>query len=187
MNYLRVTEIIKPFSGVEFVNEQILQAAADRGTRTHDYIEAYLCGFETDIVDEDVCGYLKSFKIFWEDHKHLYNAGIRHKEMRLNCDKIHVTGQIDFIVEINDRTYLLDWKTSSKFQKSWYLQGAAYRYLAEQNGFANVDNVLFVKLNKDGSKPSLYKSEEHEKNLEIFFKCLDLYKFFEMDKTRKVR
>tara|TARA_R110002126_G_scaffold200505_1_gene348103 strand:+ start:1835 stop:2344 length:510 start_codon:yes stop_codon:yes gene_type:complete len=166
------------------VPKDILEAAGLRGTAVHKYIEGILDGWDFSVIPPNLLPYIDSWRLFWDSSKHAFEGKIT-LEKRLYCDEHKITGQADVIVETEDRTYIIDWKTSSVPQKSWALQGAAYKHLAEVNGYKNVDSVLFVKLLKNGKTPSLHKHENHEENLEIFFKCLDLYQWFEMSKTRK--
>lgn len=183
-NYRRITEIISPFSGIEFVPEDILKPAADRGTLVHKGIEDFLSGKDVSYGDE-VLPYIESFKIFWSKSKYIFEGGKITLEKRMFCDKYKISGQADVIIEKKNRTYIIDWKTSKTPHKSWALQGAAYRYLAELNGYENVDSVLFVKVDKAGKKPTLYKHDNYYENLDIFFKCLELFNWFDMSTTRK--
>lgn len=184
-NYNRVTNILTPFTGIEFVPKELLDFAGDRGTRVHKHIEGILSGWEFKDEGALIKPYVTSFRKFWQNSKHAFAGGKLILEQRLYCDIHKITGQPDVIIEMGDQMYILDWKTSSSFHKSWYLQGAAYRYMCAQTyGMKSVDNVFFVKLNKD--KPAtLYKSEDYEENLDTFFKCVELFRWFEMDKTRK--
>lgn len=183
--YLRITDILTPFTGVEFVDPEILQAAAEKGTRVHSYIEEMLSETWLSLITDDVTeSYLKSFDLFWDASKHLFKDCHMELEKRLYCDTLKITGKVDAIFHKPGRTYLLDWKTSSRFQSHWFLQGAAYSYLAKANGFDNPDEVLFVHLRKD-KKPVTYKDSDSKKSLDLFIKCLELYNHFDMHKTRK--
>lgn len=183
--YDRVTEIIAPFTGIEFVDSALLSFASERGKRVHKHIEGILRGWSFEQEDPLISPYIRSFEAFWDGYKHNFEGGDSLIEKRLYSDQHMITGQPDLIVEKEDRILIVDWKTSSKFHKSWYLQGAAYRYMAElQYGEDHVDDVLFVKLNKN-AKATLYKTSEHKENLNIFMDCLRLYRWFSMDKTRK--
>ena len=184
--YDRVTEVLSPFSGVEFVPKDVLDRAAEKGTKVHELIEKKLKGedFILDFAEEEVIPYVKSFMTFWDTSKHAFEGGEIILEKRLFCDTNKISGAMDVVVKMPDRTYIIDWKTSTRPQKSWQLQGAAYRYLCETNGFANVDDVLFVKLDKEGKHPSLHKSEKYKTHADVFFKCLDLYRWFDMKNTR---
>jgi len=184
-SYDRVTEVISPFTGIEFVPKEVLEPACERGTNVHLQIEGILKGWALHVKDPITEMYVASFKIFWEKSTHIFKDGEMILEQRLFCDENQITGKPDVIIQTQDRIYIIDWKTSSSPQKSWHIQGAAYRHLCEVNGYKNVDSVLFVKLDKTGEAPSLHKSEEHKKNLDIFFKCLELFRHFDMKNTRK--
>ena len=184
----RVTSIIFPFTGIEFVPDEYLIPASSRGTEVHKCIEAELSGWHSEIIPERCKPYIDSFREFWYKSEHIFKEGEIILEKRLYCDTWRITGQVDVIIKKDDRTYLIDWKTSSRVQPiSWSKQGAAYRYLAEVNGYVDVDAVLFVKLDKNGKKPILYKYEEYEEDLAVFRSCLDLYRHFDMSKTRNKR
>lgn len=187
-NYRRVTEILSPFTGIEFVPEDILKKAADRGTNVHTYIEMYLNGVEWDVslLPWDIQPYYKSF-LLWKDSNPLINMDINNKtlEKRFYCDELKITGQVDLMIRTDDMTVLFDWKTSSKPSISWELQGAAYKYLAMKNNEFRPTDVIFVHLQKDGSCAVPHCYYEYAKNIHIFKKCCELYEYFKMDKTRK--
>ena len=188
--YDRVTNVLAPFTGIEFVDKNLLESAGDRGTRVHSHIEGYLKGFGFGDPDHIVKPYLESFEIFWEASKHVFRGGEIILEERMFCHDKKITGQADVIVKnAEGKTYLIDWKTSVVKSKSWDLQGAAYQYLCQRSGYHNVDAVMFVRLSKVGKKPSLSKAkdEDFKRNLSIFFKCLELYRFFDMKNTRQQR
>ncbi len=182
--YDRVTEILSPFTGIEFVDKNILEYAAERGTRVHKYIEGYLNGWKLAEYEEDAAPYVASFGRFWGSSGHAFEGGKMVTEKRMFCNDKQITGQVDVIIECDECTYVIDWKTSSMKHKFWELQGAAYRYLCEREGYSNIEAVLFVKLSKSGNRPVLYKDENYEENLELFFKCLEIYRYFDMKKTR---
>ena len=78
----RVTEIISPFTGIEFVNKEILEKAGTRGTKVHHIIEKKLMGFGGVVTDEQA-KYLKSFENFWKKYVHIYELGNIKLEKRL--------------------------------------------------------------------------------------------------------
>lgn len=179
-NYLRITELIMPFSGVEFVPEQYLIPAAERGTLVHEQIENYLSPLGIVEQYEHIDGYMKSFYDFWESWT---GKDIIAMEERLFCDEKMITGKFDLLCRSGDSFCILDWKTSSKPQKkSWRLQAAGYRYLASSK--YDVDQVIFVNLKKNGSTAGIYSFDSYEEDLETLWKCLDLYRYFEMNTTR---
>lgn len=183
--YHRISDILKPFTGVEFVDPEKLEYAGERGTRVHAYIEEILRGeWVPNMFDPVSKPYIDSFNCFWEGSSHLFKDCKMVLEQRFYCDQLMITGKIDALFHKSGRTYLIDWKTSSSFHNHWHIQGAAYQYLAKVNGFHNPDEVLFVHLKKN-KKPTTYKDNDSKKSLEIFLKCLDLYNFFGMKHNRK--
>lgn len=179
LEYLRITNVISAFSGLHLLDPEMLKRAADRGTIVHSHIEAVLSNEWVGIVtDPTLTPYIESFAEFWEAHKHLYKDFKIETEKRLFCPKLMITGQIDVIFSSEARTYAIDWKTGSRKQKSWSLQTAAYRYLLEENGYPNVDDVLVVQLKKGKATP--HKDKEYQKQLDVFKKCLEVYRYFDM-------
>jgi len=173
---------------VEFVDRELLVPAAERGTEVHQAIEARIHGqsipyFLMDTSSDTIDGYLDSWSHWWNTSQHIFKDADLVTEERLYCDELKITGAIDLIAKLPDRTYIFDWKSSSRPQNHWRLQGAAYRYLCEVNGYASVDNVLFVHVKK-GKKPSLKKYETYVEDLNVFKKCLELYQWFDMSSTR---
>lgn len=185
-SYLRVTECLKPFSGIEFVPAKYLEPAGLRGSLVHYHIENLLSGFETPVDNEEIEPYLNSFARFWQDSLHTFVDSKITLEKRLYCDENKFTGQFDCLIESEDKTYIFDWKTSSKIQSVvWLNQGAAYKYLAEVNGYKNVQDPIFVKLDKFGKEPTLFNCCDYEENLGIFFSCMEIYRHFSMEKRGK--
>lgn len=183
-NYTRVTSVLGAFSDFSFIQPEILARKCEIGTLTHKFIEMILKGEEFHVVPEEIEGYLASFKLFWEGSSHAWDLDSMELEKRLWCDRNKITGQVDCIIKGGGKTYLIDWKTSASYQKSFLLQGAAYQYLADVNDYNNTDPTMFVRLKKDGGKPTLHKSENFLEDLDMFFKCLEVYRFFGMEKRK---
>ena len=186
-NYLRITNVLSPFTGIEFVPSCYLDPAADRGTRVHESIESFIKGFGHSTY-EDIQGYIKSFNDFWEKENMDHYKDMT-QEKRFYCDNLEITGQVDLIVNKHNSIFIYDWKTSSRPQKSWVLQAAAYKYLYEVENESKVSFVNFVHLKKDGTKAKVieYGFNDLWDGFETFKKCLELYKYFNMKTTRVKR
>lgn len=182
MDYLRVTEIISPFTGVEFVPFEILDKACERGTLVHEIIESKFDALSITEIPVHVSGYIKSFEQYVDEID--FSTLDFTKERRFYCEKTGITGQIDMIINVDGKRFILDWKTSARESLSWKLQAAAYQYLCSVNGI-EIDHMTFVKLCKKGGKPKTFTYDTYEHDLDIFFKCLELYKFFDMKNTRR--
>lgn len=175
-NYYRVTEVLQPFSGLHSIPKDILDNAADRGTRVHLCCDA-LINCLGEIKEEDISGYIESFKAWFDTKVFLLTSH------RFYCEKLKITGECDGIYLSEQGLVLVDFKTSSKESKTWALQGAAYCLMAKESGH-NIKKIEFVKLDKSGKYPEIF-CYDYEEHLEMFLKCLDVYKYFFKPKKKQ--
>jgi CRISPR/Cas system-associated exonuclease Cas4 (RecB family) len=168
-NYLRVTHMLWPFSGLQSIDADIVAHAAERGTRVHKVCEGIVKGLGEVGVDDEIWGYVESFKKWW---------ALGHKvvliENRFWDDELKITGQIDFMLDTPEGLVVADLKTSSQPSKTWPVQASAYAYLAKNSGY-DVKKALFIHLNKHGKEPKIY---EYPINISFFFAVLSVYKHF---------
>ena len=168
-NYLRVTHMLWPFSGLQAIDPDVVANAAERGTKVHKICEGIMQGLGEIGVDDETWGYVESFKKWWsQGHK------IALVEQRFYDDELAITGQIDMMIETEDGLVIADLKTSSQPSKTWPVQASAYAYLARQSGL-DVKKTLFIHLNKHGKEPKLY---EYPINISFFFAVLSVFKHF---------
>jgi CRISPR/Cas system-associated exonuclease Cas4 (RecB family) len=173
--YTRVTEALGFFSGLKFVDPQILKNAAERGSVVHRVCDAIIkgLGFEEKDVDP-LGGYINSFKDWGKNKQFLPTPD------RFYCDIHKITGEIDGLYLDGNDLVLFDIKTSVNENITWYLQGSAYAYLLRQHGY-NIARIEFIKLNKDGKPCRVYVYEE---DFPEFVKCLEMHRkyFSKFDK-----
>ena len=168
-NYLRVTTILYPFSGLASVDAEIVKNAAERGTRVHKICEGIIAGLGEIGVTEDTLGCVESFKKWWsQGHK------VLEIEKRFYDDILSITGCADLIVEENDGHTIVDLKTSYKPSKTWHPQGAAYAYLARKAGY-NVKSIKFIHLSRKGAQPKIH---EYQPDDDLFLAIYKTYKHF---------
>lgn len=167
--YLRVTDILFPFSGLKNIDPVILQNAADRGTLVHEICTGIMenLGCFHENIDEKIIGYVNSF-LTWSEKDFIKRPD------RFYCDKLMLTGECDGIYKDGDDLVLFDLKTSANESKTWRLQGSAYTYLAKECGI-DIKRIEFIKLSKEGKPPKIYC---YEYDFEMFMKCYDVYKYF---------
>jgi hypothetical protein len=182
--YTRVTDIISRYSGIESIPKDLLDRAAHRGTLTHKYIEGVVNGSPCPFIPPEIECYVNGFEEFWKVHETAYGKHKMETEVRLYDEERMITGCIDLVQHTDNGIILYDWKTSSRPQKTWRLQGAAYRWLAEKI-YPNISKFIFVHLKKDG-KYSLKEYDTHVEDLETFLKCCDLFDWFDMKKRKNV-
>jgi Holliday junction resolvase-like predicted endonuclease len=167
-DYLRVTQVLSPFSGLSKVNPIVLSKAGERGSKVHEICTAVMDEIGIFPFGNTYDGYIESFKK-WMDGKKFID-----RPSRFYCDKYMITGEIDAIYQDKEDLVLIDIKTSSKENKTWPLQGSAYAYLCRQNGY-NISRIEFIQLSKMGNEAKIYSYKE---NFDMFLKCLDVYKTF---------
>ena len=165
--YMRVTEVLSPFSGLKNIPKEILDNACIRGIYVHTKIDAIIsqmgCQENHELWDK----YVESFEKWMP--KDFIN-----KPDRFFCEQYNITGECDAIYKDQEGLVLVDFKTPVNESKTWAIQGSAYSYLAKKAGY-DIKRIEFVKLSKTGSKPKVYVYEE---NFEMFLKCLDIFKMF---------
>jgi len=167
--YTRVTSIIYPFTDLDKIPPDILQHAADRGTKVHSICEGIISGIGEFGVDEETQGYVHSFKQWWsKGHK------VIEMEKRFYCDDLKITGQVDLIIDTGDGLAIVDLKTSSKPSLGWKPQGCAYAYLALKHGY-DIQSIQFLHLYKDGREGKIY---EYPVDIPFFFAIFKTYLHF---------
>lgn len=168
-SYRRITSILYPFSGLSKIDPEVLLNAAKRGTKVHQICEAIISGIGEFGVEEELEGYVESFKKWWEKGHEVYLM-----EKRFWCDEHKITGQIDLILNTPEGLVIADLKTSSKPSKTWSVQGNAYAYLARINGI-DIKKIIFIHLNKSGKEAKIY---EYPIDESFFFSILKIYDYF---------
>lgn len=174
-DYIRVTDVLFPFSGLKNIPTQILQNAAERGTKVHEICDAIINNIGFCDIEERFKGYIESFNRFF------INKDFIQKPERFFCENYKITGECDAIYKDKDGLVLVDIKTSASEGKTWNLQGSAYSSLAKAEGY-DIKRIEFVKLCKAGKEPKVFLYEE---NFDTFLKCLEIYKLFFKDQSEE--
>jgi len=168
-NYVRVTEVLYPFSGLQNIDAEVVAYAGARGTKVHKICEGIVAGFGEIGVDDETWGFVESFKKWWATGIEIVSM-----EERFWDDELHLTGQVDFIIRLPEGLAIVDIKTSSRPSKTWPAQGAAYAYLAKNAGY-DIKKIFFLHLNKHGKEPKLH---EYPLDDSFFLAILTTYNHF---------
>lgn len=179
-DYHRVTEILRPFSGIDSIPIDVLMRAADRGTQVHLIVDAIIEGLGSPAIPEELEGYIDSFNAWNEGKKYIA------KPERFFDDDLMITGECDAVIEEDGLNVLIDFKTPAKESHSWCLQGNAYAMLAKKCGH-QIDKIKFVKLDKFGQPPCVYEYLITDFAANLFLSCVKVYEYFELHKTRRPR
>lgn len=179
-NIPRVTEILRPFTGFDYVPKDILERAAARGTSVHALCAGIAKGnwIPDGMIGEELIGYVKSFRKWQEAQVESFEI----IEKRYTDWEDRYSGQLDFVVKCkDDKLYLVDLKTSAKPQKSYKIQMAAYEGLLRQNG-VKVEGAMLVYLKKDGEFPDIEFMESFEEEFHVFLSAVKCYEYFKIRK-----
>jgi hypothetical protein len=180
-DYYRVTEILSTYSKMDKIPPAVLERACDRGTAVHKICTAILQNMGVPEVPEGYQGYIESFNQW---HQCFCHGCTFVFPQRFFYDSDMITGECDCImIDSKGRNFLIDFKTSASESKTWALQAAAYRFLCESEGLV-IEEVIFIKLSKDGSVPKLIKYD-YQTNMTLFRYALDLHQYFNPKKKKK--
>ena len=183
MDFPRVTEILKPFAGYEYIPTKILDKAAARGTTVHAHCAGLAKGqwIPEGIIDPEHVGYVRSFKQWNEAQVSKYII----IEKRFTDEQLMFTGQLDFVVlGTDDEFYLVDLKTCAKPQKTHAVQMGAYDLLLKKND-VKVKAALLVYLNREGHFPDITIIEDLQAERNVFVSALNCWHYFNKGKKGK--
>ncbi len=170
----------------------IKNRAAAEGTQTHNIIEQLIAGEEISwmneygnaICSEQVWQMVLRFVDFWKQVKPTPIA----VEQFLFSDNRKYAGTVDFVCEIGEETWIIDFKTSNHLHRTYNLQLASYVAAWEEMGRGKIDKagILWLKSSKRGSSKQkgkfqgkgweLNEVDDLQKNFELFELIYKLYK-----------
>jgi hypothetical protein len=154
-DYIRVTELLKPWQNWGTIPEETLQAKAEIGTNVHEAIAMESMGLPTPNLTEREQRYFDSYLKWAESELPEY----LNTEQRYYDEELKITGQIDAIVAFPGRAQgrILDFKTSSKASPlHWHIQLGWYYLLCKANHINVSDTVMVLQLKDNGAPAKSY-------------------------------
>ncbi len=154
-DYIRVTQILKPWMDFGTIPQGVLDNKAEIGTNVHEAINMHVLGLPLPIMTEREHKYFDSYLKWEEGHEPTFLC----TEQRYYDDDLMLTGQVDAIVSFPGRSQgrILDFKTSSKESPlHWPIQAGWYRLLAMKNSLEVSDTTHMLQLRDNGSPAKLY-------------------------------
>ena len=167
---------------VRFSADWIVKKASEEGTQVHEICEDYLNGKELNFLqngnpkyDPIIWQMFLKFVDFWET----YNPTLIETEVHIFSDKLKVAGTCDLVCEIDNKLWIIDFKTSNHLQITYDLQTAVYGKCYEECYGKKPDRygILWLKSSKrrfskdkmTGKGWEMYESKRtQEENLDIF-------------------
>lgn len=126
-------------------NREVANKAAEFGTMVHESIEKYLKRKET---TDNVC--LEAFKEWWKGINSCHRVKIIGQEQSIVCE--YFAGTYDLLISIDDKPYLVDFKTSNHVGYKYFMQLAAYRYLLYKSFNINIEGCIILQFDKTEAK-----------------------------------
>lgn len=124
--------------------KKVAQEALDIGTMAHEQIELILTGKSTYQPDSIIP--VQSFWMWYKQVKANNSVRTIFTEKSLSCELYG--GTLDAVLEINGKTYLIDFKTSKIVTYKYFLQLAAYRKMLREALNMDVDGIIILQLGK---------------------------------------
>ncbi len=139
---------------VGYSSEHIVKKAGEEGTQVHSLIEDYLEGRPTYFLNKDktpkypteVWLMFLHFVEFWETYK----PTLLETEVHLFSDELEIAGTCDLVCEIDDKIWIIDYKTSNHIHLTYDIQTAFYKKSYEECFGKQVEKcgVLWLKSSK---------------------------------------
>lgn len=148
--------------------EKALEFYADLGTRTHNGIECFLR--KEEVPEETPYFPYASFIKWWNEFNRIYKTKILFIEEPLISP--YCGGTLDFLLQVDNKIYLIDFKTSTHVTYKYFLQLAAYRMMLREFKNINIDFAMILQVAKDKIKYTEYKYDlsidENKNNMDIY-------------------
>lgn len=130
--------------------EKVLSEAASIGSQCHENIDAFLTD-ENHIlpvgINHNSCNAYYSFRRWFDDINKYAKVEVIYHEKQLVCK--YFGGTLDGLYKIDDKVYLVDYKTSNHISYNYCLQLAAYRYMLKSELGINIDGCIILQLDKN--------------------------------------
>jgi hypothetical protein len=182
MSYPSVTKVLKPYSGYEGISRDLLERAAERGTRRHAACSSIALGVPVLRRAPEDEGYIQSFS---EWHSRYVVRSIL-VSRRLYDRQLNFSGEPDFVFELvpmipelrSGELVVVDLKPEwTQPQPAWAAQCAAYLHLAQQN---NYPACIAASLHpdQDGGPARLEWYKNSPRDFAAFLNALSCWNYF---------
>lgn len=164
-----VTTVMKPLNNALYggVDEEILNAAARRGTAIHNSIENYL-KYGIEDIEPEYSGYFLAF-LKWFTKEKPKPLGM---ECRIYHKYLRYAGTADLPCVIGGKKICIDYKTSSQVNKMLTgVQLEAYAKAFQSHGFT-FDEKQILHLRNDGNYEVVRYDKFDPESWEVFNACM---------------
>ena len=175
---IHVTEVMSPFMDFSMIKPEVLEYASERGTRIHSVISDMLNGYWLPKIDDDIKGYIQSFRFF---RNNIFRTVFTEKTFE---DELYgLTGTLDFGGYLKDRPKdftIIDWKSPVNTSRTWHGQLCCYAYLVEKNTDLNVKRIGSFQPDPKGGPGKMNWYKDSARVWEAYLCALHAYRFFKL-------
>ena len=104
-------------------------------------------------------------------------------ERKVYSREFHYTGTADSVMRVDGRRVVADFKTSKGIYPEYLLQAAAYAHAVVEEDGGAIDDVLLIRVPKDGEAVEVAYGTERgytcEELFDVFVACLLLHRWLE--------
>lgn len=177
MKFLSVTRVLAPFSSLEAVRPDVLEAACRRGTAVHTACLLHAQGVFVLDPEPKWNGLVESFRLWFSRHVEEVLA----VEPELLHPTLRYVGHPDLILRLRyeEEPAICDIKTSRAKGHTWCGQLAAYKQLAVTNGHPRIGRTFSLRLKPDGSMPLADDYTYQDRDFAAFVAALTAVRYFQ--------
>lgn len=168
-----VTSVLQPYTGLEFVNWEVLQAAADFGRNVH--LACHLFNLEEldfATLDPALRPYVDAWAMFLETT----GAVVIKSEDPVYSVRHKYAGTPDVILDWNDREVLTDLKSTASVPRTVGPQCAAYVQAYNEMHHKRIRHRYCLHLKPNGKFAS--HKLDNPRDWTIFQSCLNVHRWF---------
>lgn len=190
----RVTEILSDMDNPEKLNmwsnylgfrriyyKKELEYLAEIGTHTHALNELFILGKDTSEykipfnMKDKVMNAHNSFIQWYINLVKNNNIIVLGTEKKIVCE--YYGGTYDLLISINNKTYLVDYKTSNTLSYKHFVQMSAYLNILRKD--IQIDGCIILKLSKDEIQYTEYiLSFDNINHIEYIKDCYNTFEYF---------
>ena len=173
------TQVLQPYQNWSFIPEQVLAAAALRGTFVHDVASAIVKGLMIPKIPPEYLGYINSFRSWLESAV----QEVIFSEQEFYCPCFHYVGHPDLgVVMRGDLGITIpDLKTPATQTKAWRAQLASYWHLVAEHGGLDLPIIRSgsLMLNGEGKQATLIEYTKFQtRDFNAFVSALNAWRWF---------
>ena len=167
-----VTQVLEPYTGLEYVDRELLRRAAEFGTHVHEACHLFnLDMLNSDALDPALAPYVTAWAQFLEDT----GAVVLQSEFRVASEQFCYAGTLDTVVFWGKSNRLIDIKSTAGVPRTTGPQTAAYTQAYREQTGESIRDRYCAHLKPDG-KYDLHKLSD-PRDWDIFKAALMLCKW----------